>query len=290
MKDQTLPNLICVGAQKAGSSSLYKLLKSHPEIYLSDKKEIHYFNVEEEYKKGLDYYASFFKDNKNKKNIGECTPDYLQYLFVPKRILKDLGKIKILIILRNPVDRSYSQFNFHKMLNLEKKQTDFETCLKAEKENFEINERIEWYKPAFYKSKSLYYNQVKRYYDTFGKENVHIIIFEEMVKDRNNPNLKSTCKFLSVSENHTFTNDHSNPTVMNFESNYVKSLRKIKNMASKILPKSIINPIKDYTIKKVYKSPDKLNLELKKELFNTYFSKDVEKLEELTQLDLSIWK
>ena len=116
-----LPNFLCVGAQKAGSSSLYKLLKSHPEIYISEKNELHFFNVEENYKKGLQHYENFCeKGYKNQKLIGEFTPDYLQYSFVPSRIKNDLGDVKIIIILRHPVDRAYSQFNFHKMLNHEK--------------------------------------------------------------------------------------------------------------------------------------------------------------------------
>lgn len=290
-KNTLLPNFICVGAQKAGSSSLYKLLKSHPEVHVSEKKEIHFFNIEEEYNKGLSYYSSFFNENyRGQKIIGEFTPDYLQYDFVPERIKKDLGLIKILIILRHPVDRSYSQFNFHKMLKLENNKSDFETFLKNEVPVTKINERIEWYYPSYYLSKSLYYEQVKRYYEIFGKENVHVIIFEKMLKDRNITNLKSTCEFLGIDSSFSFQPNHSNPTLINFEEPHIKLMRKIKTIILPFIPNEIFNPLKNYLKKKIYKTPEKLKSKLKKELFNTYFSEDVEKLEELTQLDLSIWK
>jgi len=87
------------------------------------------------------------------------------------------------------------------MLKLEDQNADFESCLEKEQPVVEIKERIKWYYPAYYLSKSLYYHQIKRFYDTFGKENVHLIVFEEMLKDKNQPDLKSTCRFLGVSDN-----------------------------------------------------------------------------------------
>ncbi len=291
MNNKKLPNFICVGAQKAGSSSLYKLLQSHPEIYLSEKKEIHYFNIETEYTKGLGYYASFFNENyNNQKLIGECTPDYLQYTFVPERIRNDLGKIKILIILRHPVDRAYSQFNFHKMLRVEKSNTDFKISIDQEPVNKNINERLEWYKPAYYKSKSLYFDQVKRYYDCFGKNNVHIIVFEKMITNKKAANLKDTCRFLDVDANHIFQSDHSNRTILNYESYKAKILRSLRDISLKIVPNQVIDPLKNYTKKKLYKMPSKLDAKLKSELFDNYFSEDVKKLENLIQQDLSIWR
>ena len=77
---------------------------------------------------------------------------------------------------------------------------------------------------------------------------------------------------------------------MNFESRYVLILRKIKNILTKIFPSRLIKPLTKFTTKKVYTAPKKLNKRLKKELFNTYFSKDVVQFETLIDKDLSIWK
>lgn len=285
-----LPNFICVGAQKAGSSSLYKLLKSHPELHVSEQKELHYFNIDENYNKGLDYYEKFFDENYNhQKLIGEFTPDYLQYTFVPPRIRKDLGEVKILIILRHPVDRAYSQFNFHKMLGYEDKKSEFEVALNKEEIDLAINERKEWYSPAYYRSKSMYFEQVKRYIDTFGEKNVHLVIFEEMLKNKERIDLVKTCQFLGITEEHEFDSDHSNPTIMNFNSSYVKLMRKAKDILFMIFPEKFVNPIKERIIKKTYKKPDKLNKQVKDRLYKEYFSEDVRKLEAMCGIDLSIW-
>lgn len=286
-----LPNFICVGAQKAGSSSLYKLLRSHPEIHVSETKEIHFFNIDSSYQEGVEYYSEFFTEAYNaEKLIGEFTPDYLQYSFVPRRILDTLGKIKILIILRNPLDRAYSQFNFHKMLGHEKKHSDFEKILEKEEVIYSIDSREEWHTPAYYKSKSLYASQVKRYQDAFGKENVHVIIFEEMLLNRDEPNLESTCEFLGVGENHKFTSQHSNPTILNFNSPNVRFMKKLKNAMLKVLPTALVDPIKEYVVEKTYKKPNKLPKHTKKNLYELHFKEDVARLQELTNKDFSIWE
>ncbi|MBL4708840.1 MAG: sulfotransferase domain-containing protein [Flavobacteriales bacterium] len=285
-----LPNFICVGAQKAGSSSLYKLLKSHPELHVSEQKEIHYYNIEENYNKGLDYYKSFFNEGyQEQKLIGEFTPDYLQYTFVPDRINKDLGNIKIIIILRHPVTRAYSQFNFHKMNKHEEMDSDFESCMRDEELTLGIKSREEWYYPAYYRSKSMYFEQVKRYVEVFGKENVQLVVFEEMIKDRQNPNLIETCRFLGVNDQHKFVSNHSNPTILNFNTGYIKTLRAFKDFLLKVVPEKIMRPITDKVIQQTYQKPQKLDKQLKDKLYNEYFLNDVKKLEEYYGIDLSIW-
>jgi hypothetical protein len=285
-----LPNFICVGAQKAGSSSLYKLLKSHPEIHVSEQKEIHYYNIEENYKKGLDYYMSFFdKGYQNQKMIGEFTPDYLQYTFVPDRIKKDIGNVQIIIILRHPVDRAYSQFNFYKMNKHEDMDSDFELNMKNEALVLGIKSREKWYYPTYYRSKSMYFDQIKRYVETFGRENVHLVIFEEMVKNRNKPNLVETCKFLGINDQHEFISNHSNPTILNFNSAYIKTLRRIKDMLLKIIPEKYMRSLMDKVIRRSYQKPQKLDKQTKDKLYVKYFLEDVKKLESYYGIDLSIW-
>lgn len=285
-----LPNFICVGAQKAGSSSLYKLLKSHPELHVSEQKEIHYYNIEENYEKGLAYYERFFKEGYgNQKLIGEFTPDYLQYSFVPPRIKKDLGDVKILIILRHPVQRAYSQFNFHRMLGHESMSSNFEQVLEEEKPVLSIDEREEWYSPAYYRSKSMYFEQIKRYCETFGKGNVHLVIFEEMLKEKGKVDLKKTCQFLGVNDRHTFEVNHSNPTVLNFHSKRIEALRAVKDMLIQIIPEKYINSLKNRIINRTYKKPEKLDHKIVSKLYNQYFLEDVKKLEKYYGIDLSIW-
>ena len=106
------PNFFCIGAQKCGTTSLFNLLVEHEDIFLPSVKEDHFFDVDERFNKGLDWYLDqYFKDANNEKIVGSITPDYLFFNKCPKRIFNLLGKdIKLIIILRNPVDRAYSHY------------------------------------------------------------------------------------------------------------------------------------------------------------------------------------
>ena len=108
------PNFFCIGAQKAGTTTLYNLLIQHPQIYLPiNKKELHFFDVEENYNKGtLWYLTKYFSKIKNESAIGEVTPSYCYYPKTPKRIFEQFGPdIKFIFILRNPVQRAVSLYN-----------------------------------------------------------------------------------------------------------------------------------------------------------------------------------
>mgnify|MGYP006439820863 CR=1 FL=1 len=119
--NRVLPNFIIVGAQKAGTTSLFRYLTSHPQIKAPFKtKEIHFFDggleSEDNYKKGLKWYKSHFplKSKMYNKLTYEASPLYLFHPCAPKRIKKDIPDVKIIILLRNPVERSISHY-FHEL-------------------------------------------------------------------------------------------------------------------------------------------------------------------------------
>ena len=126
MSPLTLPTFICIGIQKAGTSWLYSMLKQHPEVLVSEPKELHYFNREVNYRKGLDWYLSHFKGSGTVKAAGELTPDYLWIREeqkeipgfeatpnVPERMSQVLPDVRLIAILRNPVTRAVSSYFHH---------------------------------------------------------------------------------------------------------------------------------------------------------------------------------
>lgn len=126
MSQRTLPNFICIGIQKAGTSWLYSMLKQHPEVLVSEPKELHYFNRDVNYRKGWDWYLSHFQGHGTEKAVGEMTPDYLWIREehrevpgfvatpnVPKRMAEVLPDIRLIAILRNPVTRAVSSYFHH---------------------------------------------------------------------------------------------------------------------------------------------------------------------------------
>ncbi len=111
-----LPDFIVIGAQKAGTSSLYFYLAQHPAIRMSALKEIHYYNYYALRGRGLSWYRSFFplKIKSRHAITGEASPYYLFDENVPARIKRDLPNVKLIVLLRNPIDRAYSAYNMNK--------------------------------------------------------------------------------------------------------------------------------------------------------------------------------
>lgn len=173
-----LPNFLIVGAQKCGTTSLHDILSKHPETGMSNTKEINYFTFDNKYSKGLSYYSSYFNNIDSKKiAIGEASPGYICTPGVPERIHQDLGKIKIVIILRDPVRRAFSQYwdnRRHLNEHLTEKQI-VSTYLDTE------------YTPERrgYFSRGVYAHQVEKYFNLFGRNHVQVIILEQLIKNQN---------------------------------------------------------------------------------------------------------
>jgi len=191
------PNFFIVGTAKAGTTSLYEYLKGVPGIYMSPVKEPNYFSVittpsnhELSPYKDKTKYQDLFSKVKNEKIIGEASPTYLADPDSPKLIHKVSPNAKILISLRDPIERIFS---FYLMLvRLGETKLSFheelELSLKTENEG-EI--------PKLRLASGLYFENVKRYVNTFGSNQVKIIIFEEFIK---NPHatVEEILKFLGI--------------------------------------------------------------------------------------------
>lgn len=286
-------NFICVGAQKAGTTAFFDMIKNHPEVSMSSIKEVHYFDIESNYKKGMKWYNSFFNDEK--KIIGECTPDYLLYNSIPKKIEKTLGtKIKLLFILRNPIERAYSQYNFHIMKGVEFRDS-FSEIIDSEildKENKIYNE---WYRPSYYLSRGLYANQIKRYLDCFPKDNMHFVLFEELFGKNQQHHFNAILDFLEVDHLKLGHIDIANQSMIpkkGLRKKFLNGIRKNKyalKIVKTLLPEKLYFWFHYEILSRIQKRPDKLSPDLKVELNNQFFKEDILKLEKIINKDLSSW-
>lgn len=216
-----VPNFFLVGAAKAGTTSLWQYLSDHPEIYMSQSaKEPHYFlwaneetefdygdwrRVSKPYHNNWDAYLKLF-DGAQEPVVGEASVFYLPHVTAPDKIKARCPDAKILISLRNPVQRAFSWYNFNRMRHEESAET-FMEALKMEQA------RVQPYYAAQYIGLGLYAEQVKRYYDTFGKDQVHLVLFDDLVTDT-----ASVCRdifrFLNVDESVEIQSERThNPTV-----------------------------------------------------------------------------
>ena len=178
-----LPNFIIGGVQKGGTSWMYRTLKRHPQIFMSEQKELDFFWKESLYGKGLDWYREHFRDACCAKAVGEATTTYLYCEMAPERIGRVLPNVKLIFSLRNPIDRAYSAY-WHNRRRL----TESLTFDKA------IEQKRRGYIP-----RGFYYEQVKRFLRYFPRANMLILIYEEFINDPVG-GFKQCFQFLGVDE------------------------------------------------------------------------------------------
>src|SRR5574337_1635352 len=114
-----LPNFLCIGAQKSGTTTLLNQLDRHPDIFMSPARETKFFLLDHLYSQGVTAYEKdFFSDWNGQKAVGEKTPEYLCDPLIPQRIDATLGKsIKFIVTFRSPAQRAYSHYrhNFQQL-------------------------------------------------------------------------------------------------------------------------------------------------------------------------------
>lgn len=175
------PEFIIVGVQKGGTTSLFAYLDQHPDLKLSRPKEVHFFD--DEYEKGMGFYKRYFPLAISGKRTGEASPYYIFHPLVADRIKRELPNTKILVVLRNPILRAYSHFQMQKRQGLEPLDT-FDEAIDAENDRLQ-GERQKMldgngynsinYKRFSYAKRGMYAEQVERWIDVFGRENIHFI-------------------------------------------------------------------------------------------------------------------
>jgi hypothetical protein len=107
-KARMSPSFIIIGVQKAGTTSLYNYLIQHPAIVPAVEKELHFFDLC--YHKGLNWYRSRFPQQRAGLITGEASPYYISHPLAASRIAKDFPSVKLILLLRNPVERTISHY------------------------------------------------------------------------------------------------------------------------------------------------------------------------------------
>ena len=280
------PNLIILGAEKSGTTSLTYYLDEHPEILMHSEKEIHFFD--EQFHKGTEWYFNQFINLDNKiKYAGECTPFYLYLPSIPDKIYSTIPDAYFIIILRNPITRAYSKY-WHQIGGGFEYLT-FEEAIKKEEER--INECIEYKRFYSYLDAGIYHEQIQRYYRLFDKKKIHILFFEEFLI---NPQeyLNQIYDFLGLSyKESTRINEIKNKRTVPFSISFQKYINKkinIDNNIKKAEQRPLIWKIltKANKILPIYEYP-KLKQETRQEL-REYFAEPNEKLFKLIKKS-TVW-
>ena len=277
MSEFSRPNFVGIGVPKAGTTWLHNVIGSHPNAFTpSMRKEVHYFD--RHYEKGEEWYLRFFKDA-GKDNVvrGEITPHYLYDPQCAQRI-KAFGIENVLLVLRDPVDRTWSNYVFRK------RQDGFEGTLTQFLE--EYPHMVSW---------SNYSEHIRQWQDLFG-EKLHILIYEEI---KNNSDLLRR----QLSDALSIDAALFDPKVENARVNtafipkhrglYIAMVRLNKWLVDRNLD-VVANSLKNMPgavrfLRKPRKDARLLPTIEEREVLREIFTPSIQELEGLIKRDLSIW-
>jgi len=280
------PNFFVVGAPRAGTTSLYEYLKQIPEVYVSPIKEPHFFTVY--YRSMLPKkpihekakYLDLFKNVQKEKAIGDFSVSYLADPEVPNKIKKDIPYAKIIILIRNPIERAFS--NYLGLLNMGLEQQSFIERIKEEQKLIEKNIHGEAYvlEPGFY------YKHIKRYNDVFGSKQVKVFLFEEFSK---NPLqiVKKILEFLEITNKIKQINLEVHNPFSPPRNKFAKSImnnKPIRDIALRFVPQSIRWQVREKILTKQTEKPKMTNKE--KDILKEIYWNDVKELQKMLGIKL----
>ena len=292
----SLPNFMCLGAAKSGTTTLYDILRQHPDIYIPRFKEPHFFDIPENYKNGIEWYKTNYFRNANKRIIADFTPSYFFEKESPKRIFKNLGKdMKFVVILRNPVDRAYSHYLHSKRDEYE--SLSFNNAL--ENENVRLlkyqdkNDYLSYLRKS-YVHQGLYAEMLQRYLVYYSLENFLFIDFEEEFLNNRKNTINTILAFLELDNSIDLKiNLKSNPASKQ-RSRILKRVMKNRGLWKRVLKflvpsiqlrQIIRNKIQRANISSF--TPERLDDKFKIELFDRYFKEDIINFEKISKKKLS---
>jgi len=310
MPNKSIPNFLLVGAMKSGTTSLYNYLNEHPQIYMPRIKEPKFFTSSALLKKenfnnkflrpnahgpinNFEDYKSLYSNINNEIAIGETSPQYLfTYETTIPLIKKYLGDLKIILILRNPINRAYSAYKHNRRYNLHaphlNEKLNFIDALKIEDARIKTRNFPIMY---FYKSMGLYYDQVKSYKDNFSQ--VFVCKFEDLETDPLSL-MKNIYSFLEVDHNfmpnveikynisQSKNLNFIQKAFLNFDS---QTRWKIMQKTGKIIGNHNLSKIVNFLIKEDKSTPDEHCVKF----LNNEIREDILKLENLINQDLQDW-
>jgi|TARA_B110000879_G_scaffold200397_1_gene274347 hypothetical protein len=281
-----------VGAPKAGTTSLYHYLNEHPEISMSSQKEPDYFSNADIQNEGMYYgknridtikkYHSLFDDNSESKLKGEASVSYLFYKNVPQNIKTYNPEAKIIIMLRDPIDRAFSHYLMDYRLGLV--SDSFEDII--DQKSVHKNAKLFYQQ---YIELSEYANQVKRYLNVFDGKEILFIEYEDLKMDVLGI-VKKTYLFLGVNQGYEpdVNKKHNTYTMpKNSIIRFMYSFVILRNILSFFFPKNLVDRVRAALFKNNKKPV--LLYETRNRL-RKLFTNDVNALGEMLHKDFSRWK
>lgn len=299
-------DFLIIGSGKSGTTSLADLINQHPDVLITNPKEPWFFDTND-YKNGMGWYwKQYLKHYAGERFVGEASSQTLFVPYAAERLRQTIPDAKLIVILRNPIERAYSDWWM-------------KSCSKFEKEEFDeaiiqnisqIDAGIDFSDPELWQSYmnvhkegrllyrtyvdyGFYAKQLERYYTIFPKKQIHVLLFEDLIKD---PNLtaKAVWEFLGLENYSHLTLDTSpkNSAERRFYSSFMLLVRKFTIISSVAvyLPSGfkqfVHSVLRRVGRKKGHHQPSRKI----SDALNVLYKNDIEQLELQIQRDLSAWK
>lgn len=284
------PNFFIVGGTKCGTTNISYYLDEHPQVFISELNEPYYFckyDIPKDFRrssmiKDEEKYLELFKKAKNHKAIGEASSVYLHCPHAASEIKKTFPDSKIIISLRNPIERAHSNYFSYRFMNFDKHSfTEIidEHEKQIKNEEFFIYNILE---PGFFSK------HIQIYQKYFSKDKIKIVIFEEYIKNTI-PTIESILSFLGIDEKIIF---HEQPKgayriPKNIISKGIIENSIIRNISTRMIPTVTRQKIGDKFLLKQTSKPSMLPEENKR--LKKIYESEVLELEKLLNRKLP-WK
>ncbi len=292
-----LPTFLIVGVQKAGTTSIYNYLQEHPQVYMSPIKETNF--LEKDWEKlaaensniknriaTFEDYCQLFTGVKDEIAIGEASPNYIfHYESSAPRIQKYTPNAQLIVVLRNPVERAYSDYLMH-----------LRDAIGSQVKT--LSEQIEYSShKSFILQKGFYYTHLKYYLDFFGSEKIKVFLYDDLCKNAEKF-MSEMYEYIGVDKN--FVADVNNKTQQakipknQAINNLLQRKNPLRTLAANtlktLMPLETRQKLRSRLIK--LNSQDKTQVSLSPEdrqkLIELY-REDILKLQDLIDRDLSSW-
>jgi hypothetical protein len=279
-------DFIGIGAQKSATSWITKCLSVHPEVFVADCKETHFFSDNEKYSRGINHYHEYFIDSNSSHFIGEYSTSYLASHQAAERIKLYSSDIKLIVCLRNPVDRAFSHY-LHLTFKSENKIVDSGSLRNAIKTQSDIIEN------------GMYGKHLSHYFKLFPANNILVLLYEDIQKDPRDF-IQRVYNFIGVDNRFTpnFLNVRYNTSDAR-SSVYFKKVNKIyfslkKNALGRSLVKYLrrtgVNALMvDSTLSRIKTNQTNISKSDRDFIYDIYRD-DIYQLSGLLGIDLSNWQ
>ncbi len=279
------PNFLIIGANKGGTTSLFQYLTEHPDVFKPEIKEPMFFNYYKEQQEDTNFrtqrvirsissYKELFEGSENFKAAGESSTSYLANPWVAEHIYDYNPEMKLIAILRNPIQRAYSNYLMYVRWGEEKRS--FSKALKEELKGKELPQGKQYIALGYY------YNSLKTYQEKFGKSQLKIFINEDL-KDNPEETFKSICEYLKIATNFT-----PNTTKKYNTNNRVETRPVLKALKAVNRKLYITKYLPDNLKKRIATKPSMKKKD--KELLLSLYADEIDNLQLFLNRDLSHWK